>query len=462
MKSALGKLAGGLLVASYSLLTYAAPGDLDGTFGIGGKLIISPDLGGPNTDRGFSVVVDGTRSYLIGDASTNTGETSTIHRILADGSPDPTFGIGGLVQIGDLGGLFDNVGLYAGVLQADKKLLVAGRATKAGNTDMLVCRFLTTGARDMTFGQSGCRSIRFDLAAGAHDGAGAITVQADGKIVVAGSASTIVNSGITRMAVARLTTNGALDINFGTLGKVNHAFPNWQTASAGAVVVDGLGRIVVGGSVEGVQPDLCNRDLALMRLLPNGSLDTQNFSGGKFVGGFDLGPLEQQQPFCGHHTDFFVGMHVKSDGSVFLAASAEFTMGFDFAAGVMKVKSNGQLDTSFGTNGRVVRFACEVCVGTTFLDFAVQADGRMLFAGATLSLDDFNYDTVVVSLLANGQDDITFQGGHTFVDFDGPGDANDDYPSAIGFQSAKPLIFGTRYPSPYTPNSSLSVVRLQN
>lgn len=462
MKSAFGKLAGGLLVATFSLLAHAAPGDLDGTFGIGGKLIISPDLGGENTDRGFNVVVDGARSYLIGDASTNTGGSSTIHRILADGSPDPTFGIGGLVQIGDLGGLFDSVDLYAGALQADKKLLVAGRAANAGNTDMLVCRFLTSGARDMTFGSSGCRSIRFDLSAGAHDGAGALAVQADGKIVVVGSASTAINSGTSRMAIARLTASGALDINFGTLGRVNHSFTNWKSASAGAVAVDALGRITVGGSVEGNEPLLCNADLAVLRLLSNGALDTQNFSGGKFVGGFDLGPADPQQAGCGYHTDFFVGMHVKSDGSVFLAGSALFTMGFDFAAGLIKVKSNGQLDTSFGTNGRVVRFACEVCVGTTFLDFAVQADGKMLFAGGTLSFDDFNYDTIVVRLLPNGQDDLTFQGGHVFVDFDGPGDANDDYPSAIGFQSGKPLIFGTRYPADFTPDSSLSVMRLQN
>lgn len=459
MKSTIAKIVGGLLAVSLPLVAGAAPGDLDATFGNGGKLTLSPNLGGDNTDRGFQVVVDGNRSYLIGDASTNGGSTPTLHRILLNGSLDATFGVGGLVQIGNLGGLVDSVDLFTGVVQPDKKLLVAGRATVGANTDMIVCRFLTTGARDLTFGQSGCRRIGFDLAPNAHDSAGSIALQADGKIVVAGSASTLFNSGISRMAVARLTTNGSLDFQFGVGGKVNHGFDNWKTAYANSVVVDNLGRIVVGGNVEEMELSPCDQDLALLRLLPNGTLDTQNFSGGKFVNGFDLGPTEAG---CSYHTDYLIGMSVRPDGSVLLGASALFTFGFDFAAGVLKVKSNGQIDTSFGNNGRVVRFACEVCTGTTFLDFAVQSDGKMLFAGGTLSQEDFNYDTIVVRLLANGQDDFGFQGGNVFIDFDGPGDTNDDYPSAIGFQSGKPLIFGTRYPSPYVPDTSLSAVRLQN
>ena len=74
-----------LLLLALPLAAHAAPGDLDPTFGNGGKRVLAYDFGGDNTDRGFNVIVDGSRSYVIGDATTSQNTvTATITRLQAD------------------------------------------------------------------------------------------------------------------------------------------------------------------------------------------------------------------------------------------------------------------------------------------------------------------------------------------------------------------------------------------
>src|SRR5215510_1372602 len=69
---------------------------------------------------------------------------------------------------------------------------------------------LGTGDLDTSF--SGDGTVTTDFGGGRWDTAAAIALQADGKIVVAGSA---VNSGGTSdVAVARYTVNGSLDTSF--------------------------------------------------------------------------------------------------------------------------------------------------------------------------------------------------------------------------------------------------------
>jgi len=109
-------------------------------------------------------------------------------------------------------------------VQSDGKIVAAGRAGE-GNTDFGVARFTPHGALDPTFGGDGrvVTSVSSKI-----DEAFAVTIQADGKIVLAGGAG-----GLTRFALVRYEPDGDLDPTFGGDGKVTTNFsPNADGANA--------------------------------------------------------------------------------------------------------------------------------------------------------------------------------------------------------------------------------------
>ena len=78
-------------------------------------------------------------------------------------------------------------------------MVVVGQvASLSSNPDFGVVRYLDTGGPDPAFGNAGKVSIDFF---GAIDGAEAVAVQADGKIIVGGFAR---NAGTTVFALVRL------------------------------------------------------------------------------------------------------------------------------------------------------------------------------------------------------------------------------------------------------------------
>src|SRR5689334_21516759 len=94
----------------------------------------------------------------------------------AAGSLDPTFGNGGIVVTPNGGGVVTDA-----VLQADGKIVVQG--------SFGVARFLSTGALDTSFGNGG-----FAQAPASAD-FGAVGLQSDGKILVAGVGDSLTDSG---------------------------------------------------------------------------------------------------------------------------------------------------------------------------------------------------------------------------------------------------------------------------
>ena len=105
----------------------AAPGDLDTTFGTGGK--VTTDFSG-GTDQAFAVALqtDG-KIVVAGEAKTGySREDFALARYHPNGTLDTTFGTGGKVTT-DFAGDTDQV--FAVALQPDGKIVVAGEA-KAG------------------------------------------------------------------------------------------------------------------------------------------------------------------------------------------------------------------------------------------------------------------------------------------------------------------------------------------
>jgi uncharacterized delta-60 repeat protein len=93
-------------------------------------------------------------------------------------------------------------------IQADGKIVAAGMA----DGRFSVVRYRVNGTRDTTFGgRDGW--VATDFGDG-PDWATDVAIQADGKIVAAGTA------GFTQFAVARYDTGGTLDATFGGDGRV--------------------------------------------------------------------------------------------------------------------------------------------------------------------------------------------------------------------------------------------------
>src|SRR5207248_10643108 len=127
------------------------------------------------------------------------------------GTLDPSFGTGGKV-------IQNDIPFEAVAVQTDGKVVAVG----SRSNDFVVARYNTDGSLDTTFGTGGIKTIDFALGNGDDDFASDVAVQADGKIVVVGTASTAANGD--DFAIARLNADGSLDTSFGTGGKANVDF----------------------------------------------------------------------------------------------------------------------------------------------------------------------------------------------------------------------------------------------
>jgi len=97
------------------------------------------------------------------------------------GDLDPRFGAGGRVTT-DFRGIYDNA--FAAALQADGKIVAAGSSYRDTiSTDIALARYNTDGSLDSSFGSGGKVITRF----GDESGASCIVIQRDGKLLVAGS-----------------------------------------------------------------------------------------------------------------------------------------------------------------------------------------------------------------------------------------------------------------------------------
>src|SRR5262245_19936475 len=129
------------------------------------------------------------------------------------------------------------------------------------------------GDLDTTF--SGDGKVTTDINGGKEDGVNEIALQADGKIVAVGWRNDPVRA--FDYAVARYNPNGSLDTTFSGDGKLLTNFGALEYAEDVAIQSDG--KIIVGGMrcFDGVFPDI-QCDVAVARYTSNGALDP-TFSG---------------------------------------------------------------------------------------------------------------------------------------------------------------------------------------
>lgn len=219
---------------NFALTRYNTNGVLDGTFGAGGR--VTTDFAGcASVARAVVVQPDG-KIIAAGTACIGTPSSDlALARYNTNGTPDGSFGLIGLVTT-DVMGREDEI--FDIVLQDDGKIIVAGRS----DSDFLVARYDTDGMLDDTFGTNGITLTSFpgQIASEARG----VALLDDGRIVLAG---TVFSGAGNNIGLARYDTAGMPDGTFGMGGIAVAPFPS----TGNAVDIQGVDKMVVGGTVEG-------------------------------------------------------------------------------------------------------------------------------------------------------------------------------------------------------------------
>jgi len=194
-------------------------------------------------------------------------------RYNADGTLDTSFsGDGKVVTAGVSNDVIQDVAVLA-----DGKILAMGYSDHANigsNTrNLALVRYNSDGSLDTSYGSGGVSTPTFS---GSLDTFYKLQLLSDGKVLVGGVTS--FNGGPSDFVIMRLNANGSLDTSFGTGGRVV------TSVSAGADGIYSLalqadGKIVATGFAE----NGATLDVAVVRYLANGTLDTSFGNAGKLV-----------------------------------------------------------------------------------------------------------------------------------------------------------------------------------
>jgi uncharacterized delta-60 repeat protein len=142
-------VAGRVQFSSSSGVTYQAwvaryngNGSLDTTFGNGAGYVLIGTAQTFPIAKAVAIQPDG--KVVVVGFGTETATTAPLARLNADGSPDTTFGNGGIIEsaIGTFTGGVGGPGFSGMAIQPDGKIVAAGQADINGKEDFLVARYL--------------------------------------------------------------------------------------------------------------------------------------------------------------------------------------------------------------------------------------------------------------------------------------------------------------------------------
>ncbi|MFA6545098.1 MAG: immunoglobulin domain-containing protein, partial [Limisphaerales bacterium] len=345
--------------------TMANPGGLDVVFNSGS--------GADGNVQAIVVQPDGKLLIAGAFGSYNGAVRNRIARLLPDGTLDPGFnhltGVDGTV--------------YGMARQADGKVVIGGNFYGLnGSNNRSIGRLDADGSPDIS-GNWGSNGVKTDGTVNA------ITVQADGKIVIAGTFGMV--NGIVRNRVARLNVDGTVDLGFDPGGGPG------GTVLALAVQPDG--RILVGGQFSLFNGVTHN---PVARLNSNGALDTS----------FDSGPLI---------SGYVASINVLPGGSVLL--------GGGISAGsrsrMVQLTSGGALDATFNAGSTI---------NSDVIAVAVQGDGKLIIGGYFSTIAGVSRPGIA-RLNADGSLDASFD----------PGTGLNDLPYSIVLDDSGNVVVGGKF-----------------
>ena len=335
----------------FAVIRLNADGTLDASFGTNGK--VTTDFGG-SSDIAYAVVLQPAGKVIAAGIST-AGDTRyfALARYHSDGTLDASFDGDGKLTT-EFGGS-NNSGVQSLFLQSDGKIVAAG-TVNTGNWNFVVVRYNSDGTLDTTFDGDG---MTITDIIGRVDGASAVLVQPDGKIVAGGY--TNVRWGTEDFALVRYNSDGTLDASFGTGGKVVTDFNANSTHDAiNDLALQTDGKIVAVGKSNTWNDNPNTASIGIVRYNADGTLDTTFGTNGKVSTDFG-GPGNSAAKTA---IDSNGGIVVTAQGPRYLVAS---------------YRPDGTLDPAFDSDGWVslaVRNANDKARG-----LALQSDGKIVVVG---------------------------------------------------------------------------------
>lgn len=366
-----------------------ANGTPDLSYGHGGYSV-------PAFMRAPSAVMQNNRKIVVGGTMVIDGPSKFgLARFNSNGTPDKSFGLNGM-QTTSFSGISDD--LTALALQEDGKIVAVGRSYDYYGDKIVMARYNSDGSPDNSFSEDGKQSTTIS----GYDAATAVTLQKDGKIVVAGYSN---YSGTYTFTVVRYTANGNPDSSFAGNGIFTFA-TGWYNV-ANSIVVQNDGKIVVGGfslnSSNGMR-------FTIVRLLENGMPDSSFSSDGAVID--DFGALES----------FISDMAVQNDGKLLVAGFTGQSDYRDFI--VVRYNADGTRDNSFSDDGFLLPGvnAGDASPFAEAKSMALLPDGKIMVAGFCTSPRQY----AVVRINPNGSKDNSFDGDGILKDYKAGGQSEYD------------------------------------
>lgn len=303
------------------LLQFTSLGSLDtSTFNSAGQIVVNVSQGETGLVQSLARRSDG--SFILGFARKGTRFNAELLRLRTDATFDLSYRSNNLPTFVS-NELSTSLNSVHTAVQSDGKIVVAVSADQqmAGN-DVRVIRFLPTGERDISFGNQGTRVIFPDEIGVAIR---RVMISSNGDIYVV-TVRDIPSSNDRQLTIFRMSSNGTLDISYGTNGMATNAVPtNWIGVDFAEIQEDG--KLLIVSNV--------NCDIHLTRFLSNGGLDA-SFDGASGSGNGDV----VIAGFCSSAA-------LLVNGNLFISG----VINQSTVASVMKIDLTGQVVLNFGTQG---------------------------------------------------------------------------------------------------------------
>jgi len=353
---------------SVVVIRYNANGTLDSTFGSGGIAVTSL----PSADASaFAATLQADGKLLVAGRSCPLSGFSSF--LLLRYHTDISTGTPGTLDTGFGTGGIVTTGIPSGVSNganavalSGTNILVAGHSKIGGKFAIALVQYTSSGALDSGFGSGGI--VTTPIFSLDADAA-ALAVQGDGKIVAAGLAGSAFTN-VWDVALLRYNTDGTLDLPFGGTN-TGMAITDIGLSSnyANAVALQADGKIVVAGNAF-ANPFANTSDFAVLRYNTDGTLDTAGFGSPNGYVTTNIGAFDN---------GFAVAVQ-PLDGKIVVAGNADAGMGDRLA--LLRYTGNGSLDNSFGTGGIVTRTASGPSIIAGAFAVALQPlDGAIVVVG---------------------------------------------------------------------------------
>lgn len=335
---------------SFALVRYLSGGELDQSFGSGGKALST--VGYENGSVFEIVPLDDGRILAAGDGG--------LAKFNADGTLDTSFNGTGVVEA-----VYRRMATAMAV-QADGKAVLAGDVYNGTYYDTVIFRYNSDGSVDETFGDQG--QVVISLGDQRQDHFTSVAMLPDGKIVAAGYTGTS-NPETADIVLFRFNFDGSLDNSFGAGGKVISHPCSASVAKASGIALQTDGKIVVSGSCESP---------IIARFNTDGSLDSSfGNKGAVTVPGVEVGNVSD--------------VKIQNDGRI-VAAGYSNTTQLRSAFLVVRLMQDGSADPSFNGDGVVIQ---PLGTGEDWAhSLALQTDGKIVAAGYGKNGDVYEFKIV--------------------------------------------------------------------